>query len=434
MMGLRMPKKLPSRNWMIFFAITGSFTSAIIYDRREKDRATKRWAKSISHLAKEPVGNPSQLPRKLTVYLEAPPGDSLRISQEHYKEYVKPILAQSGLEWDFVQGRAEGDIRAAVAERIRRERRKQLGEEIPPTDFDVIEQIRREKKIPQYEGTLGDIVIGRQTWKEYIRGVHEGWLGPLEQPYNEASKQIQAKENPPTGEISAGDSVSVTGEVSSERPQEPSPKDEQPEQQRPRQPPPYNTPDSYEVSQLPPNAPLEFPPVVAIPHPFILGFTRTPKRVWRYLHRRELADEIGRQVAAAVLASYREFREDNCHEGGSTSRYEQQALLESEEDCWVKSVWKNKEGDDEKAKENSDLTLEREKIWTKPIVIDQRIAERMRRFEVQSEDEERAKTAVVKEEEIEGFLKGSIRSMWRWAAVSFKKEEPKPIPLDDKIS
>jgi hypothetical protein len=29
-------------------------------------------------------------------------------------------------------------------------------------------------------GPKGDLVIGRHTWKEYIRGLHEGWLGPLD--------------------------------------------------------------------------------------------------------------------------------------------------------------------------------------------------------------------------------------------------------------
>ena len=46
-------------------------------------------------------------------------------------------------------------------------------------------------------------------------------------------------------------------------------------------------------------------------------------------------------------------------------------------------------------------------------MLDPRIAARMRKAELTAEDEDRAKHIVVPEEEIEGWIKGSIRSIWR---------------------
>ena len=57
----------------------------------------------------------------------------------------------------------------------------------------------------------------------------------------------------------------------------------------------------------------------------------------------------------------------------------------------------------------------------------------MRRFEIQPEDEARAAKIVVPEEEIEGWVKGSLRSLWRWGASSFegKPKGPNLGNLDD---
>lgn len=80
---------------MIFWTLTTTISTAIIYDKREKKRAIARWTHAVEHLAKEPMHNPSAMPRKLTVYLEAPPGDGLRNAQDHFTEYIKPVLAAS---------------------------------------------------------------------------------------------------------------------------------------------------------------------------------------------------------------------------------------------------------------------------------------------------------------------------------------------------
>src|SRR3954467_1991658 len=80
--------KLPSRNWLIFCTIVGSWTGALVYDRREKKRIQAKWCALVSHLKDETLPS-TAMQRKITVYLSAPPADGLLNSREHFHEYVK---------------------------------------------------------------------------------------------------------------------------------------------------------------------------------------------------------------------------------------------------------------------------------------------------------------------------------------------------------
>lgn len=358
------------------------------------------------------------MPRKVTVYLEAPPGDGLRVAQDHYGEYIKPVLAASGLDWDFVQGRQQGDIRAAVAERVRRRRRNQEKDVAAaadagelPTEEDRIDAWRQAHGVPLYDGVRGDIVIGRHAWKEYTRGLHEGWLGPLTAP-----PHAQPDPEP--------ESVSDDAEAESNK------------TKRPPQIKPYNSPEDYATSHLPLLVPSELAPSVAVSFPHILGFLNTPTRFARFLTRRKLADEVGRDVAAVCLAAYREYREEAGEDDSPDTRWEQQRALAHEEKDWVKSVWKADKEEKAAEKEGEDASppaAAKEKIWPRPMVIDQRIGMRMRRFELLPEEEERARGIVVPEEEVEGWTKSNLRALWRWTVSNFQKEERKvPTSFDDE--
>ncbi|KAK8117180.1 uncharacterized protein PG998_005461 [Apiospora kogelbergensis] len=402
MMGLpNLPKKLPGRNWLIFWAVTATFSGAIIYDKREKKRATARWSRAVSHLGKELITNPAQMPRKLTIYLESPPYDGLRVAQDHFSEYVKPILAASGLDWEFVQGRQQGDVRAAVAEKIRRQRRDVEGGDMTVineeelTNEEILKAVRKRHQTPEYEGVKGDIVIGRHTWKEYIRGLHEGWLGPLVAPPEPAV----IKPDVP--------SPAADGEEKTE--------EEKEKPARPKQPKPYNTTDDYSTASLPMFIPDEFSPSAPIQFPHVLGFMNTFTRLGRFMNRRSMADSIGREVAAVCFATSREYRQ-----GDSLSESEQATTLVEAEKDWHKDVWKV----DEEPKEGEEApATPAEKIWPKPTVLDSRIATRMRRFELRPEDEQAARQLVIPEEEIEGWIKGSLRTFYRWIV-----SDPEPRP------
>jgi len=420
MLGLpALPKKLPSRNWMIFWTITTTVSAAIIYDKREKKRATARWAHAVEHLAKESLPNGLGQVRKLTIYLSSPPGDGLRFSQDHYTEYVKPILGASGLDWEFVQGRREGDVRAVVAEKVRKVRRgwESNGEEVvpdrEPTREEVVERIRKERGIDDYDGVRGDVVIGRHTWKEYVRGLHEGWLGPLAPP-------------PVPEPLPESVPINDPESTSEEKPAEEKPAEEKPKPKGPPpQPKPYNTTNDYPAESLPLLAPGEFTPAAPIREPHILGFLNTPKRMYRFFNRRALADEIGRDVAAVCFGAYREFREEASPDSDTDEmQYEQQKVLAEEEKDWIKTVWKEDE-----PKEDDSESVKTERIRANPIVLDPRVAGRMRRFEILPEDEARARQIVITEAEVEGWIKGKLRQLVRWGASGFQKQQT--VPLTD---
>ncbi len=113
------------------------------------------------------------------------------------------------------------------------------------------------------------------------------------------------------------------------------------------------------------------------------------------------------------------------------TQYEQQKALEWEEKDWVKTVWKE---DDKKAVTETPTPASevRETIWAKPVVTDSRIATRMRRFELQPEDEARARAIVVPEEEVEGWIKNNLRHLFRWGASQFSRKEKPVVLVDDE--
>lgn len=153
-----------------------------------------------------------------------------------------------------------------------------------------------------------------------------------------------------------------------------------------------------------------------------------------------LADSIGRETAAIILATYRpyhttstielatSFSADNADESPQNQEKstpqiaEQQTALFEEEKDWHKSARVRVEG-------------EPERTWLEPVVLDPRIASRMRRFELTAEDEARARRIVVPEEEVEGWIKGGLRSLGKLGlqAVGLGKKEKAPGVADDEI-
>ncbi|KAE8870157.1 hypothetical protein PTNB29_00501 [Pyrenophora teres f. teres] len=414
MMGLpNIRFKLPSRNWMIFLSVTGSWTAAVMYDRRQKKRIQKKWAKVVEHIAHEPL-DVHQLPRKLTVFVSAPPADGLVPARDHFHEYVKPILVAAALDWDAVEGRREGDIRAGLAERIRKLRKKRgeaTTEPLEPGLEEEMEGLRQRAGVTEWTGPGGDIVIGRHTWKEYVRGLHEGWLGPLEAPPTpEPSVEVPPTTTEPPSASSETNTAASTDDASPTaipKPEETEkPKEEQGKPKKKKQPPPFITTAEYQNAVLSPNCPQALGPAAVIPFPHLLGFFNFPIRMYRFLNRREAADVIGRETAAAVLGSYRPFETASGsssmsgEDGTSSAQWEQQRLLAHEEPDWHKTARKREEGET------------KERVWLDDMVLDARIAERMRRFALDAEVEERAKSVSLSDE-------GS------WFTSLWPKEKPK---------
>jgi import inner membrane translocase subunit TIM54 len=391
--------KLPSRNWLIFLSVSGTITSLILYDRHHKKKAQEKWCRLVSHIAEEPLSTTS-MPRKVTVFLSAPPGDGLKPARDHFVEYIKPILVAAALDWDVVEGRKEGEVREKLADKIRIYR-QEAGEGVrKEIEEDLIAETRRKAGTREWNGTKGDIVIGRHTWKEYMRGLHEGWLGPLEPPAP-PTVEVTENETPEASmddetaekefEVSSSDTKSSNEEVKKDLSPKPASKTATATAFIPTA--------AYAAASLPSSTPPVFDPSSPLPLPHILGFLNTPTRVYRFFTRRRLADQMGRETAAAVLESSRAYNQSSYsstdvsnesstafnspsglspeadHIGG---RWEQQDDLVEEEPGWHKSVRKRTED-------------EGERVWLDGVVVDPRIVGRMRRFELTAEDESKAR-------------------------------------------
>lgn len=406
---------------MIFLSVTGSFAAAVIYDRREKKAAQKKWCDAVSHFSTRTLG-PRQMPRRLTIFLTAPPGDGIRPSRQYFKEYIKPVLVAAAMDYEVVEGRKEGDLRYETAEHFRQQRRKlgetsQVGEDAGDSEF-VLDALREALDIRQEPGVKGDLVIGRHSWKEYIRGLHEGWLGPLDDPAppilgaSIADKVDISDASPTTPSTESTDSEQDKAQPEAPKTEEKAPS----EDKKPPYPPPaFISTSAYTTSPPSPNLPTHFEPSSAIPHRHILGFLNTPTRIYRFLNQRTVADSVGRQTASIVFGLHRPYQQhhsdpsDTTQDASPTTRdtdsqpsetqgngergWEQQSLLQVEEAEWHKSARKPLKDE-----------AERERVWTDDVVMDPRIAERMRVFELSAEDEERAKRIAMGLEKADGVL------------------------------
>ena len=417
--------KLPSRNWLIFFGVAGSIATAISYDRRQKKAAQKKWCDLVDHIAHQPLPV-NQMPRKLTVFLSAPPGDGIRPSREYFKEYIKPILVAAAMDYDVIEGRKEGDVRYGAAEQIRRLRRRK-GEASRATREDnevdreqAVEMARQQLKIDAEPAVKGDLVIGRHTWKEYLRGVHEGWLGPLDDP---TAQTLDPPTTTSSTSVASQDPQSSSNTPANDKDQaaqETQTKSEE-KKQNSTTPAPYISSSGYPSAILPPHLPKELEPSAPIPHRHILGFLNSPIRIYHFFNQRCVADAVGRDTAAVVLGFHRPYRQINpdltssllssSSSSSSSSpsttdpksslslttqneKWEQQSLLASEESNWHKSVFKVpvSSNDSDETTDRHDLNPVSvvERVWLDNPIMDPRIAQRMRRFELATEDEDRA--------------------------------------------
>ena len=394
---------------MIFISVVSTWTAAVVYDRRETKKIQKKWCDLVAHQAQESL-RVNELRRPITVIIAAPPGDGIGPTRDHFRKYCKPMMVAAQIDYVVIEGRKEGDVRYGVAEKIRRLRRSK-GEKGDTTEEDavadaeeVVQKMRLASGIVEEPGLKGDLVLGRHTLKEYLRGLHEGYLGPLTKPLKPqilspepgASATLEELNDNVQADGNATQPESDVNGATSEEKSEPK-KEEHKEDPRAS----YLPISDYESAPLSPHTPTMFDPVGVIEQTHLLGFLKFPRRLWNFLNQRKVADKAGADVAAIILAANSPYQESQSYASTSsieydnvpddtrapesdahvvqTSRsYEQQSVLEHEEADWHKSARQaRKEGDP------------RERIWAEPVVMDPRIAHRMRKFELSDEEKSR---------------------------------------------
>lgn len=425
--------RLPSRNWSIFWAVVGSVSGIIIYDRYERKARRQFWKDQVAQFATAPM-DAMELPRKVTVYMTPPPNDYLDISQQHFRQYIKPVLTASAVDYVVRTESRQGEIRAMVAEEVRNKRRKTHG--IPTSEADpnhnkdeIALQIERGITRDQ---TGGVICIGRGAYKEYINGLQEGWLGPLEAPVepeepvvltdktvetlDDATNSQQVVSSPipaaKTSEKEQEDAAAFPDQEADERdilgydreettetakPEDaaPNPADEAKkaeEEAKDKRPPvakpyilgmnrgpkvwgPEITTDADLLAAKPEDV---SEPIAILEHRHILGFLNMPIRIKRFFSRRELSDQMGESTAAVVFHVFRPFNNgpqgeetEQLRDDNSESTSDADKLIVEEQNDWP-SRWRQKAEDN-----NSE--------WIWPFGVDSRLAEKLRVYDVDAE-------------------------------------------------
>lgn len=420
---------LPSRNWMIFFSILASVGSSIYYDKQQQKAVRDRYVAQVAHLANEEYAA-NRLPRKLTVFIAPPPNDFLEESLRHFRRYIKPILNAAAIDFDVYTEMRQGDIRAQVAEKIRQLRRAQAEQQRAAAKKQVQEAhehswrvfgqrtvgrvasvFRRGDSEPEHlvsraelyevkdllglyrvveptkpvrdhvdDAALsgGVVCIGRGSYKEYLTGIHEGLLGPLEAPVVEAglvgALKISQKSELSSSDASASAlsaSASETSNVQNTAQQDDihldSDADAPSDAQLPV-PVPFISATDYKNCVLAPEfdfsqnilskdgVPVLFEqPVYVFPVPKISGFTRIPEKIYNYFTRRKLAEDVSEKTLVVVHGKSRPFE------------YKDKYLASEEELDWPKK-WVEKG----KAKKSE---------WVQKLEVDDRVTRRFRVFD-----------------------------------------------------
>ncbi|TIA83769.1 hypothetical protein E3P98_00636 [Wallemia ichthyophaga] len=159
--------RLPSRNWCIFLGLTGSTTALYAYDRRETKRIMQEHMDKVHHLSQEAMGGPLQLPRRVHIYAALYPEYDEPTGAKFFKQYMKPVLNAAAIDFVVEKGHKHGALATTLRERTQAQRREAMGLEAPSLT-PIAAQSERDR-----EG--GVVLIGRNTVKEYLAGLAQGW-------------------------------------------------------------------------------------------------------------------------------------------------------------------------------------------------------------------------------------------------------------------
>ncbi|CDH16056.1 related to Mitochondrial import inner membrane translocase subunit TIM54 [Zygosaccharomyces bailii ISA1307] len=437
--------RLPSRNWTIFWTILTASIGGIVYDKYQQKQIRNHYREIVEPLSRQLLGIDRQ-PRKVTVFVAPPPSDYLETSMKVWKRYVKPILYWGGLDYELIEADSQGVIRHEVARRIR-EVRKQLLEaqtadekehmkisKSKKTENDGLEEeeqfdpeqakqfkenfdyskalgVFRQWNAPKlvYEDSLvedpalsgGVICLGRGAYKEYINGLHEGMLGPLEPPEEPKEPGQEEKRGLETKSISedatnlkdVNESTSTVAAQAasnsdvSEKQSMDSQEDDQAgesgennegsdDKEKKQVPKPYIVADDYSKMNYPrelegtvrdPKTKVPILPhqsILAIPIPNLIGFLCIPERIARFYTKRYYAEEVMSAVTHLVLQEdVRPFEDPKDLD-----------LCKEEELDWPKK-WVQR-------------GLDRNSEWTSQFKDDPRVAEQLHVYNKKRQDED----------------------------------------------
>ncbi|CAO3638616.1 unnamed protein product [Cunninghamella echinulata] len=211
-MSLPFGLKAPSRGTVIFASIVstlgGGYYASSYYVENSRQALNNR----VSWLADCPCGV-HERPRKVQIFITAPPGDGLEKSRNWFSHYVKPVLVAAAIDYEVKEAKEAGQIESLVRDEIIK--RRQLEKQASTTQLDdpssndnnnlmkdynnnnsmtglsmpsSLQQqgqqdlsftnnpaiLKPTKENDQLEEFDGVIAIGRKAWGEVLSGLNKG--------------------------------------------------------------------------------------------------------------------------------------------------------------------------------------------------------------------------------------------------------------------
>ncbi|KAI8062678.1 mitochondrial import inner membrane translocase subunit Tim54 [Gongronella butleri] len=349
-MALPFGLKAPSRGTVIFTSIVGSLSGGFFASKYYAQQSEKAMCDRVAFLADRPCGV-HERPRKVQVFISAPPGDSLEKSRIWFASYVKPILVAGAVDYEVQEAREPGQIEAMLRQRMIDQRREAaLGEQqdgaadknenAPVSETndsnsasmganpfaEPMKPVLEAQK--QQQGVFdGMIAIGRPAWREVVTGISKGCTVSLAQAAKEEAEREAAAKQKALDDAKAKEAKEVkeaketvtteTMEGTMEAVVEESSNNEQemPLQQQEEDPAPPSTDASLMSDEMATtddvSAPLDardafglpakLSPVIYVPQENIIGWTNIPYRIYMWVMDYQRIERFGNYAVAAVL-------------------------------------------------------------------------------------------------------------------------------------
>ncbi|KAG0276844.1 mitochondrial import inner membrane translocase subunit tim54 [Linnemannia exigua] len=294
--------KLPSRGWMIFWTTFGTIGGLVVRDHYLTVAAKKRVADKVDILAKQSCGV-QDMPRKVTVYITAPPGDGIHKTRHYFKAFVKPVFDAAAVDYEVKEGLAEGQIQAMVAADVRKKRRVAAGK-------------------------ISALSEAEQSAPIVLQGYNDGCLQSLDDPepvvvaekLEEASikDEAAALATEATGSIEStldkSEDTTSTEAVAAATAEEPAKetKSKDIEKKVEEKPAPIPIPQDEAYFSVPPTG-LE--PVGYIPFKNLTGFRNFHKKIFALFNSYDCVEYAGASVMKIAFAETKEMEKDDLEIG-----------------------------------------------------------------------------------------------------------------------
>ncbi|KAJ3827829.1 inner membrane protein import complex subunit Tim54-domain-containing protein [Lentinula raphanica] len=309
--------KLPGRNWLIFFGVTGSLIGTYVYDRRQCRVLREEYVGRVKSLAEEyswrtgteALDKDAHLawPRKLTVYAAKWPGDEDHdVAMKYFRRYLKPIFVAAAVDYDMIAGKHHGDIATKIADDIKRKRSEQdshanydsfqPGTAMPPQYH---APTTAEQEALELAG--GTVIIGRATLKEYFSGLVRGWTEPptVEGRPNWGVDSREEKVRSMLDDSVFDEYESYTSTTT----------------------PSSSSPSSPSSPHLPLTPIPAVPPLLLVPFVNHIGFTQIPYMLIDFFYRRKHVRDGGEAAWTAVCGATRGWQGPIASENPTSTPY-----------------------------------------------------------------------------------------------------------------